>query len=47
MYQTIYKASYGTVKAPFKHAMTLGKAEKMGKDYCEAKNLTYIKTEEC
>lgn len=45
-YQTIYEASYGTVKAEFNEEMTLEEAEVLGKDYCQENDFKYIKTEE-
>lgn len=44
-YQTVYKASYGEVKAQFKNKMTLKKAEEIGKEYCRDNNFIYVKTE--
>jgi hypothetical protein len=43
-YQTIYKTSYGTVKADFKNKMSFEEAEEYGKDYCEKMGFEYIET---
>lgn len=44
-YQTIYEASYGSVKAQFSKEMTFEEAEKLGKEYCLDNKVNYIKTE--
>ena len=45
-YQTIYSASYGTVKAVFKEKLTFEEAEQLGKEQCQINNWEYIGTEE-
>lgn len=46
MYRTIYKTSYGEVKADFRFPHTLEAAEKIGRDYCKNIGAEYVRTEE-